>query len=148
MAIVLSGHGFKCDQPSSFVLPRGFILYFWTREGVEIRDAVAGRVEMNPAAANLRLATKTVSRGSLCPNYWLSDPTSPPLVINPVPIGHTQYAPGPGEHWRLSDIMTHAAAQGYGDVNNPVAVHWCACRSEEKQLSWQQSLRLYPIRTA
>ncbi|KGE69184.1 MULTISPECIES: putative adhesin [Pseudomonas] len=142
MAIVLSGHGLACgDGFPPFALPKGFTLYFWTADGIPIRDNVAGRIESNPNSMNPLHAPNVVSRGGLVKDYWLLDSTNPPLTINPTPAPHTQLIAGAGDAWRLSEIMASYEAKGWGDINNPTPVHWCACRSNLPAPAWQQSLR-------
>lgn len=141
-AIVLSGHGVKCDDPPYFRLPKGLTMVFWTRAGREIRDSVAGNVERYPEYADLRLASQVVTRGGLCPNYWLCDATDPPLQINtPVDPQHFQVVARQGNHWRLSDLVAFTL-RNVPNPADPVLVHWCACRSERRLPTWVQSLRL------
>lgn len=125
----------------AFCTTEGFTLYFWTADGIPIRDNVAGRIEADPASMNPRLAPNVVSRGGLVKDYWLLDSTNPPLTINPTPPPHTQLIAGAGDVWRLSEIMASYEAKGWGDINNPTPVHWCACRSNLPAPAWQQSLR-------
>lgn len=141
MAIVLSGHGLKCPTSKPFRLPRGFILYFWTREGIPVQDDVAGRIEASPNSVDVRLASQTVSRGGLVCDYWLMDPTNPPLKIFQPPPPHHQTVPGKGQNWKLSDIMAGYALAGWGNLVDPTPVHWCACRSNLPEPSWIQTLR-------
>ncbi|SDR33962.1 hypothetical protein SAMN04490186_5323 [Pseudomonas grimontii] len=143
MAIVLSGHGLACGEHSPpFALPKGFILYFWTADGIPIRDEVAARIEADPDAMNLFQATAVISRGGLVKNYWLMDSTNPPLMIQTPPFPHHQTVPGAGDAWLLSEIMASYDASGWGDLVHPTPVHWCACRSNlPSPPIWQQSLR-------
>ena len=143
MAIVLSGHGLACGEHSPpFALPRGFILYFWTADGIPIRDNVAGQIEANPDAVNRLTAPLVISRGGLVNDYWLMDSTNPPLNIRTPPAPHAQLIAGPGQVFKLSDIMSMYATANWGNLTNPTPVHWCACRSNlPAPRSWAQSLR-------
>nr|WP_314262911.1 hypothetical protein [uncultured Moellerella sp.] len=135
MAIILSGHGFKYEDEPYFRLPKGFKIAFWTRDGLVIRDRVAGLVEHHPDGADLSLASDIFEAGSLCPNYILVDPNMnpmKPLDVRSSPKKHIQLVPKSKEYIPLSQILKFYEHKRMGNAQNPVLVHWCASRSTEK----------------
>ena len=139
MALILSGHGLRVAE-GSFELPQDITVKFITREGISIRDNVAGRVESNPNILDNSMVVNSYSRRSRCPDYYLIDPRlAPQLNINNVPAPHQQFIPGNGQAFKLSWLLQHNAR--ILALPKPLDVIWCACRATEPELSWQASLR-------
>ena len=145
MAIVISGHGVRCEAPNSFVVPKGFKVYFWTRDGTIILDSSARRIEDDPHSADFRLAVNTYSGGGLCPNYWILPPGENLRVGQPNGAGYFRFMlQNDQSPMTLETVLWVAESVGMADRLNPRPVHWCACRKYDASLarrSWQEDLR-------
>ena len=137
MALILSGHGLRI-QGQGFNVPHGMTVNFITREGISVRDGVAGRVEANPDGLDKNMVVNRYT--GLCPDYYLIDPWTPPanLTINACPPGHFQFIPQNGEVYELSSLLHQAMILA---MPKPLSVIWCACRAIEAHPSWEESLR-------
>jgi hypothetical protein len=141
MALLFTGHGRRWHTPGSFIVPKGFTVYFWTRESRKLQSSVASRIEFDPDTADLRLAVNRYSGGSLCPNYvlaWIPGD----CYAEPYSPEHIQITVMRGETLTLEEGLYMAALYKVGNPESPMPVHWLACRSDSPdRRSWEGTLR-------